>query len=186
MIESFTAQAEAVGAECCLVDNRRDGINAVLSTLRKERVEDVPGRWAVWAETPSLSDDERVDILRQVPGVRFDVSRETAAEALVGISEMAWGVAQTGTLLSNASAVNCRLVSTLPPVHVALLPVSRIVSDMAAALARLDVRRCAYVAAITGPSRTADIERVLTIGVHGPRRLVIVLIQNWDEERPTA
>jgi len=180
MFDLFTKQAEAVGAECRLVGDRRQAISLIVSVLKTEGVEDLPGRWAVWANDRLMGEDERREILHGAPGVRFDVSRETASQALVGISDMDWGVAQTGTLLSNASAVDCRLVSTLPPIHVALLPVNRIVLDMATALARLDVRRCAYVAAITGPSRTADIERVLTIGVHGPRRLLIVLIQDSE------
>jgi len=181
MLDQFTQQAAAVGAECRLAGDRSQAIDLIVSVLQQEGVEDVSGRWAVWANDGWMGEEERQEILRRAPGVRFDVSRETAAQSLVGISEMDWGVAQTGTLLSNASAVDCRLASTLPPIHVALLPVNRIVFDMAAALARLDVRRCAYVAAITGPSRTADIERVLTIGVHGPRRLLIVLIQNSEQ-----
>ncbi len=47
---------------------------------------------------------------------------------------------------------------------------------MAALLARIDPGRMRYVACVTGPSRTADIERVLTIGVHGPRKLVVVVV----------
>jgi len=47
---------------------------------------------------------------------------------------------------------------------------------MAAAFATIDPRRSAYLSLITGPSRTADIERVLTIGVHGPARLVILCV----------
>jgi L-lactate dehydrogenase complex protein LldG len=47
-------------------------------------------------------------------------------------------------------------------------------------LARVDPRKSAYLSFITGPSRTADIERVLTIGVHGPERLVIVLVDNLE------
>jgi hypothetical protein len=43
-------------------------------------------------------------------------------------------------------------------------------------LGKVHPEDCAYLAMITGPSRTADIERVLTIGVHGPERLVIVFV----------
>jgi len=180
MLDQFTQQAAGVGAECRLAGDRSQAIDWIVSVLQREGVEDVTGCWAVWANDALMGEEERREILRRAPGVRFEVSRETAAQSLVGISQMDWGVAQTGTLLSNASAVDSRLVSTLPPIHVALLSVSRIVFDMATALARVDVRRCAYVAAITGPSRTADIERVLTIGVHGPRRLLIVLIQDSE------
>lgn len=178
MTNLFTRMAEAVGAECSLAGDRRQAIEAVLSAALKEGVGDAPGRWAVWADDGFLEDGEREDISRRAPGVRFDVSREIAAQALIGISTMDWGVAETGTLLSDSSAAGRRLASTLPPIHVALLPANRILADMGAALARLDTARCAYMAAITGPSRTADIERVLTIGVHGPRRLLIILIQD--------
>jgi L-lactate dehydrogenase complex protein LldG len=179
VIDQFIIRAEAVGAECHLVANRQQAIDMILAALQDEGVEDEQGRWAVWAEEGLLLPHERQHVLSRMPGVRFDVRRDDAAQALAGISEMDWGVAQTGTLLTDSSSVRRRLASTLPPVHIALLPVSRIVADMAMALAQYDVRRCAYLAAITGPSRTADIERVLTIGVHGPRRLIIVLIQDW-------
>lgn len=181
MIDIFARQAEAVGAECHCVGSRTQALDTIVAVLQKEGVTDAPGRWAVWAGDRSLREEERQDILGRVPGVRFDVSRENASQAHIGVSEMDWGIAQTGTLLSDSSTVASRLVSTLPTVHIALLPVSRIVSDMTTALAQLDVRRCAYVAAITGPSRTADIERVLTIGVHGPQRLLIVLMQDGAE-----
>lgn len=178
MLDLFSRQAEAVGAECHRLGSHQDALDAIVATLQKEGVADSPGCWAVWAADHFLREDERQQILHSVPGVRFDISRQTAAEALVGISAMECGVAQTGTLLSDSSSVDRRLVSTLPPVHIAILPVSRIVADMATALTRLDVRRCPFIAAITGPSRTADIERVLTIGVHGPRKLVILLVDD--------
>jgi L-lactate dehydrogenase complex protein LldG len=90
------------------------------------------------------------------------------------------GIAATGTLLTDATAVDRRLVSTLPPIHVAILPTAAIVPDIAAAFATVDPGRSAYLSMITGPSRTADIERVLTIGVHGPARLVILCIDGTE------
>ena len=182
----FSKQAQAVGAECRLVGDKRHTVDEIVSVLQSEGVEDAPGRRAVWADDGFLSEAERSDVAQRVPGVLLTASRETAAEALVGISCMDWGVACTGTLLSNSSAVDRRLVSTLPPIHIALLPASRIVTDMATALQNLDVRKCAFVAAITGPSRTADIERVLTIGVHGPRRLLILLTGESNDGGATA
>lgn len=181
LIGQFIRQAEAVGAECRLVEDRRAAVESILSVLREEGAADEPGRLAVWAGDGFLIEREREELARRFPALHFDVTREAAARALIGISEMDWGAAQTGTLVSDSSAVARRLVSTLPPIHVALLYVDRIVGDMAAALGRLDPRQCAFVAAITGPSRTADIERVLTIGVHGPRRLLILIIQNRSD-----
>jgi L-lactate dehydrogenase complex protein LldG len=170
-----------VGAECRIVANLRQAIDCILTVLREQGVEDAQGRRAVWADEGTLLPDERQRVLTHAPGVLFDATRDAAEQALAGISEMDCGVAQTGTLLSDSSSARRRLVSTLPPIHIALLPAGRIVNDMATALARFDVSRCNFLAAITGPSRTADIERVLTIGVHGPRRLLILLIENWRD-----
>ncbi len=101
----------------------------------------------------------------------FEVTREGCAEAKIGISQMDWGKADTGTLVQDATAVEKRLVSTLPLIHIALIATGKILPDLPSLLGAIDPRQAGYIAFITGPSRTADIERVLTIGVHGPERL---------------
>jgi L-lactate dehydrogenase complex protein LldG len=120
--------------------------------------------------------------LREVPGLRFDVTRELAADARVGISEMTWALADTGTLVQDSTAIEQRLVSSLPTIHVAIVPTTGILPDMPALLSRINPAECGYLAMITGPSRTADIERVLTIGVHGPERLIIIAVDDLGGE----
>jgi L-lactate dehydrogenase complex protein LldG len=115
-------------------------------------------------------------LARRFPGLSFDVTRERAAASRVGVSEFEWALAATGTLAQDATDPRLRLVSTLPETHVALVRAASILPDLECLLARLDLRKIRTFACVTGPSRTADIERVLTIGVHGPRRLVIVAI----------
>jgi L-lactate dehydrogenase complex protein LldG len=99
---------------------------------------------------------------------------------LIGISEMAWALADTGSLVADQTPVEQRLASTLPVIHVALIGTDRVLADKAAVFTRIDPFASRYIAFITGPSRTADIERVLTIGVHGPKRLVIVCIDEME------
>lgn len=82
------------------------------------------------------------------------------------------GIADTGTLMLSSDSEEIRLATMLADIHVALLPLSRIAPDTTAIESQLDTilkqDAPSYTAFITGPSRTADIERVLAIGVHGP------------------
>jgi len=181
MFHEFKSRAEAVSAEVVRVETRAAALDFLIGFLQREDVADKPDYYAVWAACPFLAGIDREELTRRVPGLRFDVTRETAAQARVGISQLEWAAAATGTLLQDASAVEQRLVSTLPPIHIALVPTLGIVADVPSALAKMDPRRAAFIAAITGPSRTADIERVLTIGVHGPERLVIVCVDELEE-----
>ncbi|MCX7603838.1 MAG: lactate utilization protein [Bryobacteraceae bacterium] len=174
MIGKFRQAAEAAGAEV-LEARTPEAALATLARILKEEGVGAGGRTAVWPAGP-LRQRFHPEILAQMlPGLALEVTREAAAAAHAGITEFECGAAATGTLVQDASAVAQRLASTLPPVHVALLPAGAIVADIGAALRRFDPARAAFLALVTGPSRTADIERVLTIGVHGPRRLVIIL-----------
>jgi L-lactate dehydrogenase complex protein LldG len=172
MFDLFKARAEAVSAEVHRLPTKAAALDFVLDLLGREGVSTAPGAHAVWAACPFLEGVDRERLSHA--GVRFDVTRETAASARVGISQMDWAVAETGTLAQDATAVDQRLVSTLPPLHLALAATKKVVPDLPALLGRLSPAQVGYLALITGPSRTADIERVLTIGVHGPARLVAV------------
>jgi L-lactate dehydrogenase complex protein LldG len=92
----------------------------------------------------------------------------------VGISQLDWAIANTGTLVQDAACVDQRLVSTLPLIHIALIRSDRLLPDLPSVLAKIRPEQTNYISFITGASRTADIERVLTIGVHGPEKLIIV------------
>ncbi len=100
---------------------------------------------------------------------------EHAPTADIGISGVEFGVAETGSVFQEGYAIATRLVTILPPLHVVFLPSANIVPDVPQAfeiIAKNFDR--GYLGFITGPSRTGDIERVLTIGVHGPGRFAII------------
>lgn len=180
MLETFRTKAQAVSAEVHRAGTPAEAADLVATVLRDAGVADAPRHRALWAGGPLLAALDRASVARRVPGLSFDVTREAAAEALAGVSEFDFAIANTGTLAQAADAVDTRLVSTLPPLHVAIVPASRLVPDLAALFARLGPARSRYLALVTGPSRTADIERVLTIGVHGPERLVVVLVDGLE------
>ena len=179
--EAFKTRAEAVSAEVHRFAGKEEALAFVLAFLKEAGVSDAPQCGAVWS-AGSFLDWAGTDKLRaEVPGLSFEVSREGSAAARVGLSQMDWAIAGTGTLVQDATAVETRLVSTLPPIHVAIIGGDRILEDMGSVLERLRPDQLNYISFISGPSRTADIERVLTIGVHGPGRLVIVVIDGFEQ-----
>jgi len=112
--------------------------------------------------------------------------REKFIEATVGISGANIAIAETGTIVLVTNEGNADLTTTLPPVHIALFGIDKLVAtlDDAVALLRMLARSgtgqvmTSYVNWITGPSRSADIEQSLTIGVHGPREMHCVILDN--------
>jgi len=171
MFDQFKARAEAAGAQ---VHRFQDHVQAqvfILGRLAEEGVTPAPGFRAVLAPGFELGD---------FPGLERTVTRQLARESRVGITRMDWGIADTGTLVQDSTAVEQRLASSLPWTHIAVLPTGSLVPDLASLLERVDPERSGYLAFITGPSRTADIERVLAIGVHGPERLVIICVDGLE------
>ncbi len=92
-----------------------------------------------------------------------------------------WGIAETGTLVLKSDSESLRIATMLADTHIAILKASTIVPDATSIAADLNEilldTSPSYTAFITGASRTADIERVLAIGVHGPQELHILILK---------
>ncbi|HKG80000.1 MAG TPA: lactate utilization protein, partial [Pyrinomonadaceae bacterium] len=86
-------------------------------------------------------------------------------------------IAETGTLVLDSSHERHRVASLVPPVHIAIVDASRICETLAEVLTLLRTKKAISPAItfITGPSRTADIELTLAIGVHGPQELYVII-----------
>lgn len=99
----------------------------------------------------------------------------------VGVTTACLGVATSGTCLAAGDDEDTRLAGMISEVHILILPVCRIYPDLPSIAGllreRMNERPGTYSVFITGPSRTADIERVSAIGVHGPLELHIVLLE---------
>ena len=127
---------------------------------------------SVVAGRPVVTTDSR--ILRQCGIVYTSVP---VADAEVGITGAEYALADTGSLVV-MSAAEARLVSLLPPVHIALVESSRLLTGLDEFLSVVP-KPADYGAStvfITGPSRTADIEQILVRGVHGPGELHAVIV----------
>jgi L-lactate dehydrogenase complex protein LldG len=94
------------------------------------------------------------------------------------------GIAETGSLVLWPDAREPRLMSLVPPVHFVLLASGRIQPTLAQLLAAEDwaAGLPANALLISGPSKSADIEQTLAYGVHGPKRLVVLLVEHVESE----
>lgn len=172
--ETFYIKATAVNAEVFRVATGKEAVATAQKIIRELGVKKV-------VSVPlTLVDGEQ---LVKIDGVSINMGnppRKDIEEAELGITEFELAVAETGSLVQDATDVYKRLISSLPPYHLAFVSTENIVPAFADAL---DVLYKAngnempgYVAYVSGPSRTADIERVLAIGVHGPERVFIICI----------
>jgi L-lactate dehydrogenase complex protein LldG len=108
--------------------------------------------------------------------------RQHAKNIHTSLTVVDWGIADTGSLVLNSSSEDVRIATMLPEIHIAILPASKIKPDSGALEEELNsilkTDTPSYAAFITGASRTADIERVLAIGVHGPQELHILIVED--------
>jgi L-lactate dehydrogenase complex protein LldG len=107
----------------------------------------------------------------------FRVHRDIAPELEgAGVSEASYGLADTGSVVLAASATEPRARSLLPPVHVSLLREDRVLPGLRELFEALGGELPSALAIVTGPSRSADIEQQLVVGVHGPGEVHVVLL----------
>lgn len=106
----------------------------------------------------------------------YDVREMESCDA--GISECDALVAQTGSVVVTTRSAGGRALSVLPPHHVVLARRGQLVADLPAAFELIEKKYAAnypsFISLITGPSRTGDIERILVLGAHGPKKLTIL------------
>lgn len=107
----------------------------------------------------------------------FTVHRGVAPQIEgAGVSEALYGLADTGSVVLAASPGEPRARSLLPAVHISLVRESRILPGLDELFAAVGGRLPSALAIVTGPSRSADIEQRLTVGVHGPGEVHVVLL----------
>ena len=156
VVDLFKQNVEAVDGHCVVVQDEEE-LTRILNNFAGRRI--------------AISDAPLLNRLGIAP------SNSNLFEIDVGITTAQAAIAETGTVVLDSSRERNRLVSLVPPVHVAIVDASSIFQTLGEALAFIhqDGNISAAVTFITGPSRTADIELTLTVGVHGPRELYVIV-----------
>jgi L-lactate dehydrogenase complex protein LldG len=168
-VDSMIARVDALAGVAC---RTADPCVVVASAIE--------GKTAVAANSPYLAGWG----ITSLPGVRTGITdreelQELCAAVDVGITSADYALADTGTLVMLASPREARLISLLPPAHIAVVPRSRILTGLDELFSILPrpAEQTSSMVLITGPSRTADIEQILVRGVHGPGKIMVVIVE---------
>jgi len=173
LAQRFCDQARGLGSDVAQVATLAEVPAQVAHYLRERQL---PMQAVCWPALTAL--DWR--------GAGLEVeARAAGGDDPVGITGAFVAIAETGTLMLLSGPDTPGAVSLLPETHIAVVARARIVATMEDAWDRLRAKRGSLPRAVTfvsGPSRTADIEQTITLGAHGPARVLIIVV----DERPTS
>jgi L-lactate dehydrogenase complex protein LldG len=165
-IQLFTERARATGAvlhPCATLAEARSVVAGIVAQVRA--TSDAAGLAATSRARPLLPD-----------GVTPVTAEDRPSYLALGISAAVLGIAETGSLLLAPESRWDRLLGILARVHVVAVAEADLRQSLDDLPATLDGSAAPYHSLVTGPTRTADIERVITIGAHGPAVLHVLVL----------
>ena len=176
----FAENAQNASVEIKIVKSYKDAIADILKIAKATDAKMIAGVGA--DECEELADVyAEVNKSFKVYTDKFDIVKNKN-ELDIGITLGEFGVGETGSICVDNYAYEARIASMLPLINIIFMPKNYIVNNMQDAFDVLaKVFWKGYSGFVTGPSRTSDIERVLTLGVHGPSRVILFAIE--DDKR---
>jgi L-lactate dehydrogenase complex protein LldG len=171
LVKHFTEQLTAVGAQWTVVRGEAEAAAALARILTTTGARRVVGSDALLVQRllHAVGDGFELERLERL-------SRDELFSCDAGVTTAQWGIAETGTLVLESARERSRLLSLVPPIHIALLSTRCLCDSLGDALARVSPSSHA-ITFITGPSRTSDIELTLVVGVHGPQTVHVLLME---------
>jgi L-lactate dehydrogenase complex protein LldG len=183
LIERFVQEATAVRAQVHRLSDERQVVDKILEICASQRGEIALSGAALFGKTDVHAELEARG-LSIFAGNKTEHEQTVAglASCAVGVTLAHYAIAETGTIVLSSDEADALLVSLLPPLHIALVRSEQMIATMDEALARIGRERMGQSSStrsltlITGPSRTSDVELVLSIGVHGPKALHVIIL----------
>ena len=167
LISRFAEQAKALASDVLYTKHQREIPHVIAQYLAEYNLGNHALCWPDFLELDWIA--ARIIVAAQAASV----------DDAVGITGVFCAIAETGTLMLLSGEHTPAATSLLPETHIAVLDRTRIVATMEDAWALLRHERGGLPRAVnfvSGPSRTADIEQTVTLGAHGPARVLIVLV----------
>jgi L-lactate dehydrogenase complex protein LldG len=107
-----------------------------------------------------------------------DLPNERFAQYEAGLTAADFLIARTGSIMLDAAGAGGRRLSVLPPLHIVIATAAQVVASLDEAFFQIKkMPPASYLTIITGPSRTSDIEKILVLGAHGPKRLAVIVLE---------
>ena len=126
--------------------------------------------------------DEKIQRLLKQGGIPYDSDPGHFLELKLGITRCEYLIARLGTVMVSSGISPGRRMNVFPEIHLVLAYTSQLVPDLRQALQNIRKKYGqdfpSMISLITGPSRTADIEKTLVMGAHGPRELYVFLLED--------
>jgi L-lactate dehydrogenase complex protein LldG len=177
LIEVFREALEAVSGDCLIAQTIDEAAGAVQKIVDQRK----PRRVAI---SDAMVVKKIVSQLKAQAAFLDAPNQSELFDCDLGITTAQWAIAETGTLVLESERERNRLASLVPPVHVAIIQASRIrrtMSEVLNLISNSGVGLSRAITFITGPSRTSDIELTLAIGVHGPGKLYVIVVDDVQQ-----
>ena len=181
----FVDEARAVRAQVQVVPDKEDLVHRISEICGAHQGEMALSAGGILSEVnlaQALSARGHRTMLTSRSGYQHEEMVTRLANCSVGITVADYAIAETGTIVLSSDEKHALLVSLLPPVHIAVLRAAQIMTGLEEVIESLNQERigrddpCHSASFITGPSRTSDVELTLSIGVHGPKELHVIIL----------
>lgn len=166
-VSCFKSELEAINGQCIICNNQTDLIEKLKILLSEKQLTKIFCRDKIIAP---LSSQTKIDNTSDV---------DEFIQMKAGITSCEFLIARTGSVIVTSSGDSGRQMNVFPPIHIILASSSQLLDFPEDAINALQIKYKnnlpSAITTITGPSRTADIEKTLVLGAHGPKELIVFL-----------
>ncbi len=167
---NFAQEFNNAGGQFVYCDNEQDFLDNLRFLISNNKWENI------LTLDPGLTD------ILQRGKIPYLTGKEKIKSTKTGITRCEFLIARLGSIIVSSGQLSGRRMNVYPDVHIVLAYTSQLVPDLKDAFARLnnkyENRLPSLISLITGPSRTADIEKTLVMGAHGPKELYVFLVED--------
>ncbi len=170
LYQCFANELEAISGQCTLVQSEEEAISNVANMMGIEQISSLFCR------------DTDIQSLLQANRVAFRSDPDDFIGMQAGITRCEYLIARTGSVMVSSAHQSGRQMNVFPPIHIVIAKESQLVPYLEDAYnamqTKYEMHLPSMISLITGPSRTADIEKTLVLGAHGPKKLWVLLVKD--------